>query len=215
MNNICREMEMLVSSMLDGEISSSEKEVLFLHLGECLHCRRFYEEQRKYHEFLGRTQDDLDVPACPSLSEQHAKIIRMPRYLQIGAAVILLALSFYGGFLSGDKKALERIPTYARVGAPAVWARNSSLPMEMDRKQLSPLQDLISEYQFQIGNELGRDEVNWQKVRTMLDTLGSLRTDLELLSLQMGFMDGTLQNRNSPRNTWLQLLGVNRKEESL
>lgn len=215
MNDTCRNMEMLISKMLDGELSQSDIEVVSGHITECPYCRKFYEEQKKYSEYFAHSLEDMNVPPCPSLLEKRANIIQLFPYLKIGAAVLLVAVVFYGGILWGEKNTMDRIPTYARVGAPAVWVKNTTSHMKMDRDQLSPLQDLISEYQFQIGKELGRKDVDWQKVRTMLETLGSLRTDLELLSLHMGYMDGALNTTSSPQNTWWKMIGVKNQEESL
>ena len=214
MTDQCERMEMLISKMLDGEISTGEKEALSLHQAECSHCRDFYEKHLQWSELLAGSQEGLDLPACPAVSKEPVRLFSLPFYLKSAAAVMLFGLFFYGGFVAGDRRALNNIPSYARVGVPAVWTR-SSPSLVTDTRQLSPLQDLISEYQLLIGEELGQEEVDWQKVRIMVETLGSLRTDLEILALHKGSLDEGDHTKGSPRETWQQMMGIKRQEKSL
>ena len=207
-------MEMLVSKMLDGEISTDEKEALSRHLGKCPHCRDFYEKNLQWSESLESSREGLDLPACPAVSKDPGRLFSLPFYLKSAAAAMLLALFFYGGFVAGDRRALNTIPSYARVGVPAVWTRSSPSP-GAEGGQFSPLQNLISEYQLLIGEELGKEEVDWQKVRIMVETLGSLRTDLEILALHKGSLDEGDHTKGSPRETWQQMMGIKRQEKSL
>ena len=213
MTEKCERMEMLISKMLDGEVSSGEKEEISRHQAECRHCRDFYEKHLQCSEFLAGSQEGLDLPSCPVISKDPVRS-SMPFYLKSAAAVMLLALFFYGGFLTGGRRALNNIPSYARVGVPAVWTK-SSASLVTDTRQLSPLQDLISEYQLLIGEELGKEEVDWQKVRVMVETLGSLRTDLEILALHKGSLDEMDHKKGSPRETWQQMMGIKTQEKSL
>jgi len=213
MTEKCERMELLISKMLDGEVSSGEKEEISRHQAECRHCRDFYERHLQCSEFLAGSQEGLDLPACPVISKDPVRS-SMPFYLKPAAAVMLLALFFCGGFLTGGRRALNNIPSYARVGVPAVWTK-SSASLVTDTSQLSPLQDLISEYQLLIGEELGKEEVDWQKVRVMVETLGSLRTDLEILALHKGSLDQMDDKKGSPRETWHQMMGIKTQEKSL
>ncbi len=214
MTEKCESMETLISKMLDGEISTDEKEVLSRHQAQCLHCRDLYEKHLQWSELLEGSQEGLQLPACPVVSKDPVRLFSLPFFLKSGAAVTLIVLFFYGGFLTGDRRALNNIPSYARVGVPAVWTR-SSPSLVTDTRQLSPLQDLISEYQLLIGEELGQEEVDWQKVRIMVETLGSLRTDLEILALHKGSMDERDHKKGSPRETWQQMMGIKTQEKSL
>lgn len=213
MTEKCERMELLISKMLDGEISSGEKEEISRHQAECRHCRDFYEKHLQCSEFLAGSQEGFDLPVCPVISKDPVRS-SMPFYLKPAAAVMLLALFFYGGFLTGGRRALNNIPSYARVGVPAVWTK-SSASLVTDTRQLSPLQDLISEYQLLIGEELGKEEVDWQKVRVMVETLGSLRTDLEILALHKGSLGEMDHKKGSPRETWQQMMGIKTQEKSL
>lgn len=213
MTEKCERMELLISKMLDGEVSSGEKEEISRHQAECRQCRDFYEKHLQCSEFLAGSQEGLDLPACPVISKDPVRS-SMPFYMKSAAAVMLLALFFYGGFLTGGRRALNNIPSYARVGVPAVWTK-SSASLVTDTRQLSPLQGLISEYQLLIGEELGKEEVDWQKVRVMVETLGSLRTDLEILALHKGSLDEMDHKKGSPRETWQQMMGIKTQEKSL
>lgn len=212
MSEICMEMEKLISAMLDNEISPAEKQKVLEHLEGCTHCQDFYREQVQYILMLQQNSEITEVPPCPDLETANTRSSGILFYFRVAAAVILIALTFYGGTLFGNRKAFDKIPTYARVAVPAVWGSDKSLP---GAEQFSPLQKLIAEYQYRIGEELERDEVDWERIRIMLETLGSLRTDMELVSLHMGYIKAPSGNDSPSRNTWWDLIGDEIKEESL
>jgi hypothetical protein len=57
----------------------------------------------------------------------------------------------------------------------------------MDSEQ--PFTDGIQKYRGAIADELRKSEIDWMKVRDLVEAMGELRTDLELLTIHMAFLD--------------------------
>jgi hypothetical protein len=60
---------------------------------------------------------------------------------------------------------------------------NSSIAAEQ------PFTESISRYRASIGAELRQEDVDWLKVRELVEAMGELRTDLELLTIHMAYLD--------------------------
>jgi hypothetical protein len=52
-----------------------------------------------------------------------------------------------------------------------------------------PFTDGISRYRAAIADELRRESVDWLKVRELVESMGELRTNLELLTIHMAYID--------------------------
>jgi len=85
-----------IDEFLDGELNSSTQRELFLHLSQCKHCMRLFEDGQKLHESLKRyytkleLQDKLTTTATVQKRPLWPEI--MTRYSWAGFSIALLLL---------------------------------------------------------------------------------------------------------------------------
>lgn len=69
----CTEHEMMISKLLDGELTQDESAVVFTHLAGCSGCRELYHRMQMLNTSLDRIADrlpDVRVGYIPQFSEQ-------------------------------------------------------------------------------------------------------------------------------------------------
>jgi hypothetical protein len=130
-----------------------------------------------------------------------ASRLRLGRYAFRAAMFALCAVFFvFGhimGFSQGKLEAIEKISQTA-VATPSMWIAgrpaNSSGLSGVTAEQ--PFTESIMRYRSAIGAELRRGNVDWMRVRELVEAMGELRTDIELLTLHLAYLD--IYTGNSP-----------------
>ena len=52
-----------------------------------------------------------------------------------------------------------------------------------------PFVERINKYRKSIGEQLRNEDVDWAEIRRLVEAMGELRTDLELLTLHMAYLE--------------------------
>jgi hypothetical protein len=201
------DMEERVSRFLDGELGPDDRDRFLKDLDERPDCREVLRDYREQDRFITEGPG-LPLPFCPDLPHRRFHL----GWLLVPAAAGSLAVIFFvAGVFFGEVRRMKDIPSFARVAAPVVWTTGSRSSFE-GGGQFSSLTGLIAHYQAEIGRELEQDQPDWPHVRDLMVTLGSLRTDLELLSLHECY----LQDPAKGASSWRKMLGITGKHtESL
>lgn len=194
----CRDLEEMASRFLDGELEGDDREKFLNCLDERHDCRHLFKDYREQDRFLSR-DSGLVPPPCPELPGRRFSL----RALLIPAAAGALAVLFFvAGVFFGEGRGLKSIPSFARVAAPVVWTVGGG---GFDgEQQYASLTGLIGHYQAEIGRELERAQPDWDRIRDLMVTLGSLRTDLELLTLH----DRYQKDPSEGASSWRKTLGM-------
>lgn len=197
----CRDLEELASRFLDGELGEDDRERFLNCLDERSECRRLLKDYREQDRFL--VADAVFVP--PPCPDWPGRRLCLRTFLVPLAASVAAVLIFIAGAFFGESRGIRGIPSFARVAAPVVWTSG-------EERNYSTLTGLIAHYQAEIGRELEKARPDWNRIRDLMVTLGSLRTDLELLSLHDRYQKDPARGASS----WRKMLGLtDRESESL
>lgn len=151
----CKEYEIELSAMLDGESDPATAVALMDHISECGACRSFYQELRSFQSLV----DDLSPVAKPREVSQPARslwswIFPVPRWAWGAAAAILIAI---GSYAVGTTQA-------------GVAIDGNTITFEVD-----PNESTVSEEEFvELASEILRSDPRYQ--RQLYQILGQIET---------------------------------------
>lgn len=208
----CEAFEELASRVCDGECSADEASALKAHLASCPSCRETFRAFMDIRDAVAVhcAAADFSPPQIQRRKPRHSASF----WLKLGGIAACLLLAFAAGHVVGSRSAASYIAAYLSpmtVATPSMWSASKA-----DR--LAPLSDVESElpftegikrYRSAITDELRTGRVDWNRVRTLLEAMGELRTDLELLTIHMAFLD--INTGSSPVDVaerWDSLAGV-------
>lgn len=197
----CRDAELLISMALDNECTQHQLGVLHKHLEHCSECRTLEREYARLDALLR----DIPVqaphtlsgpPKMPFASRRRASRLRLLRpAFAIAASFLLFFAGQHWGYLQATtaKNANEqKLDSAYLVSAPSLWLTSRGKQSEQGLYQAEtekPFVERIDKYRLSIGKELRAQEVDWDKVRRLVEAMGELRTDLELLTLHMAYLE--------------------------
>jgi anti-sigma factor RsiW len=195
----------LLSARLDGEIGQEDEQWLDQHLAVCSDCR-------EYEMFLLNLNSQMQVEeAVPEMRRVLPSRGRWTRHLArilIPAACLLLGFAM-GSFLHGD---VAHVAMSSRVAAPTAWIQAADPARRSAADAAAPVAERIEWYQGQIAEELSKETADWMRIRTLVESMNSWRTELELLTIHAlyaeRFMSPVYGDEGS---AWLALLGKEQK----
>lgn len=176
----------LISRACDGECTAEELEDLREHLTSCAECRRLMRDFADLRAIMAVRSVEL---APPRISSPRAKWTKLKRAaIAIGAAagfVIAFLAGCFFGVESGSNGISASISSAVAV-TPSMWTSTASaLHSE------HPFTESIRRCRLAVVDELRRESVDWVRVRSLVETMGELRTDLELLTVHLAYIDIT------------------------
>ncbi|MDR3321272.1 MAG: zf-HC2 domain-containing protein [Synergistaceae bacterium] len=201
----CFACEALISRACDNECSPEELGVLRDHVRECPECRRTLYEYRELSDLMTARLVTLSCPSAPKISIRYAplRIVVSPKIrrniARIAALAACVALFVAGDFVgtSQAKREIAMNMSPIMVATPSMWASRgqvSARAVSMETEQ--PFTDSINRYRVSIAEEMRKGDVDWMRVRELVEAMGELRTDLELLTIHMAYLD--ISTGNSP-----------------
>jgi hypothetical protein len=203
----CFECEPLISKACDRECSKEELALLKEHLQGCRECRRTLAEYREISLLMSARLTSMTCPPVPSVSRGKPFALRLlatPRARALAfrvAAAAACVIFFLAGNLAGSTKTRREIAeniSPVAVATPSMWLSKKTATdgASESQKAEQPFTDSISQYRAAIGQELRQSDVDWLRVRELVEAMGELRTDLELLTIHMAYLD--IRTGNSP-----------------
>ncbi|MDR1885562.1 MAG: zf-HC2 domain-containing protein [Synergistaceae bacterium] len=204
----CGDCELLISKSCDGECTSEEIVLLGSHLRECGDCRVKMDEYREISSRISSHILELSCPPPPELPARETGLLRriagggsLMRYAAVLGGVAAGFLFFFSGHFAGYYQAQSKVVrnlSPVAVTTPSLWAadRPSNPLLTANLESEQPFTDGIGRYRSAIAEELRRDNVDWMKVRELVESMGELRTDLELLTIHMAYID--IRSGSSP-----------------
>lgn len=196
----CYDFELLISKACDDECTPQEREILEAHLRECAGCRGTLSEYREMRDMMTAHLVTFSCPPAPTRRERRHPVLRLltgraaRRYAgqaaAIAASILFFVLGHHMGFVQAGRQASESAsPTV--VATPSMWAAtgqaNSAASVNVESER--PFTESIGRYRAAVGMELRQPKVDWMRIRELVEAMGELRTDLELLTLHMAFLD--------------------------
>lgn len=188
----CNDHEELISRACDNELSEGEAARLKEHLRGCPSCRKLLGEYRQITDLVAVRQVSRACP--PTAPKVPAASVRAPRWrAAIAAAIAACVAAFMVGQYTGDAAATKRFasiigPTV--VTTPSLWSASLTYGEKWAAHLTEePFTERISHYRRAVARELRSGSVDWAMVRSMVEAIGELRTDLELLTVHMAFLE--------------------------
>jgi anti-sigma factor RsiW len=197
----CEDYELLISKACDGECSPDEMTALGEHLKVCGSCREMMGEYREIKVRVASYVVSMSCPPPPLVTPKWRKIasrlsgrLGIRRFVPAMAGLSVCVLFFLLGHFSGSYQTQARLVRNLSpvvVATPSLWmadrAPGSPNMTSVDSEQ--PFTDGISRYRAAIADELRKDSVDWLRVRELVESMGELRTNLELLTIHMAYID--------------------------
>lgn len=193
----CDAFETLISRACDGECTPEQLNVLGKHLSGCDDCRTLMKEYRALSDLMIARTAAQSCPPPPVVSREK-RLLALPAnrglLLRLGGIAACAAFFLLGQFW-GARSANEQFSNYLSpmvVSTPTLWRANSPSAAAYalsnpDAEQ--PFTDGIGKYRSAIADELRKGEIDWMNVRNLVEAMGELRVDLELLTIHMAFLD--------------------------
>ena len=164
-------------------------------------------------------ENGLDIPAappCPVVPGSCRTPAWFPRMVAFAAAACFLAVVFMGGAWWGGRKAARGLPpSYSRVASAALWEKAPDPVRHEAALAALPLSEAVTGYQKEVARLLQQEQVDWERVRRLVEAIGALRTDMELLTLHVAFLEKEHGERGSAGAAWSGLLGLDDRGGSL
>lgn len=210
----CRDMELLISMTVDGECVAADREKLRTHMSLCPECRSVQNDFERIQSLLERTvsMDAVIPPPLPDVSclvhdvpaknSQFAAFWRQGGRLTLAVAVSFLL--FFSGHYVGVRQyaaspsasaqpihSVQLASAYV-VSAPSMWVSTRGGEKKASAHEAEtekPFVERINKYRNSIGEQLRNADVDWAEIRHLVEAMGELRTDLELLTLHMAYLD--------------------------
>ncbi|MDO9508658.1 MAG: zf-HC2 domain-containing protein [Thermovirgaceae bacterium] len=194
----------LLSGRLDGEIGQEDERWLELHLAGCQDCR-------EYEMFLASLNRQLkeEVPTVKSgVLPSGGKWARRLASILIPAACLILGFAM-GSFLHGGS---PDVAMSSRVAVPTPWMQTADPIRRSAAAAAAPVTERIEWYQTQIAEELSKETADWLKIRVLVESMNSWRTELELLTIHALYAERFMSpGYGGEGSAWLALLGKEQK----
>lgn len=212
----CEEMEKLISRAMDGECDGKGLKAIKAHLAECPDCRM---EMRAFGRVDSILENGVDIPAvppCPEIPGHFRTAAWLPRVVAFAAAACLLSVTFLGGaWWGGRQTARDLPPSYSLVASAALWEKAPDPVRHEAALAALPLSEAVTGYQREVARLLQQEQVDWERVRRLVEAIGALRTDMELLTLHVAFLEKEHGEHGSAGAAWSGLLGLDDRGGSL
>lgn len=195
----------LLSARLDGEIGYEDEQWIQTHLADCPDCR-------EYEIFLLSLNTQLrEEGAVPEMrrglhsgNKRNRRLIR----ILIPAACLLLGFAM-GSFLNEDS---PHVAMSSRVAVPTAWIQAVDPARRSAADAAAPVTERIEWYQVQIAEELSKEAADWMRIRTLVESMNSWRTELELLTVHALYAERFMSpGYGDEGSAWLALLGKEQK----
>lgn len=212
----CERCEELISRACDGECTREERAAVERHIECCSDCSAFMRDCSELAAAM-KLRDVLRSCPPPPRVIMHGPARRSRLWIAASAACALLCLGLGAliGYRSGTVRVAEYISPMSAV-TPSMWAANSDhrygsvMPVGSEL----PFAESIKRCRAAVADELRADDVDWAKVRSLLEAMGELRTDIELLTIHMAYLDiNTGQPSWEVADRWQRLCGDERDSE--
>jgi hypothetical protein len=214
----CFVCEPLISRAVDNECSPDELAAVRDHVRECPECRKTLYEYRELADLMAARIVTISCPPAPRISihQSPLRIVVSPKIrksiARIAALAACVALFVAGDFVgtAQTKREIARNVSPIMVATPSMWVgheRVSARAVSVETEQ--PFTDSISRYRVSIAEEMRKGNVDWMRVRELVEAMGELRTDLELLTIHMAYLD--ISTGDSPSEVaahWENLGGI-------
>jgi hypothetical protein len=197
----CEDYELLISKACDGECAPDEMMVLGEHLRVCGHCREMMDEYREIKVKLSSYVISMSCPPPPLITPKwRSRASRMlsrlgvrryvPAIAGLGACIFIFLLGHFAGSYQTQARLVRNLPSVV-VATPSLWVadRASGSVQMASVESEQPFTDGISRYRAAIADELRKEGVDWLRVRELVESMGELRTNLELLTIHMAYID--------------------------
>ncbi len=209
----CDEMEILISRAMDGECGPESLETLKRHLAECPECRATMRAYQRMDLVLQRGSVPA-APPCPPVPAAR-RPAAWKTAMAFAAAAVIAAVAFIGGSWWGGQKTARDLPAYSRVASAARWEKAADPVRREAARAALPLSEAVSGYQQEVARLLREENVDWDRVRRLVEAIGALRTDMELLTLHVAYLEGEKGKSGSASAAWSGLLGLSDRGGSL
>lgn len=208
MRESCEEMELLISRVLDGECGPKDRNRLKVHLAECPRCRETARAFRRGDSILKSAADLPVPPPCPKVPAGRFQK-KFPSLARFAAAAAVAAIAFLGGAWWAQQEASRNLPPpYSRVASPALWEKASDPLRHEAALAALPLSEAVTGYQREVARLLQQKDVDWERVRRLVEAIGALRTDMELLTLHVAYLEKEWGKFGPAGAAWSGLLGL-------
>jgi len=215
MRESCEDMEKLMSRAMDGECDANGLKALRAHLAECPDCRA---EARAFERVDSILENGVDLPApppCPKMPVRRTPAW-FPRAAAFAAAACLACVAFFGGtWWGGQKTARNLPPSYSLVASAALWEKAPDPLRHEAALAALPLSEAVTGYQREVARLLQQEQVDWERVRRLVEAIGALRTDMELLTLHVAYLEKEQGKFGPAGAAWSGLLGLDDRGGSL
>ncbi len=211
----CEAMEPLISRVLDGECRPQDLKTLKAHLAECPRCRETIRAFSLVDSILESAGDLPVPPRCPKIPGR-GFTVRFPRAAALAAAAAIAAFAFLGGAWWGQQKGSRSLPpSYSLVASAALWEKAPDPVRHEAALAALPLSEAVTGYQREVARLLRQKDVDWNRVRRLVEAIGALRTDMELLTLHVAFIEKEQGKTDPAGAAWWDLLGLEDRGGSL
>jgi hypothetical protein len=178
------------------------------HLKECPECRRTLVEYREFTALMAARVATLSCPTAPLAGGKAPFALRLltgrrvRRYSKMAAMIAACVMFFAAGNFIGTtntRRTIAESLSPVAVATPSMWVAKQQpggSRLRDSKEAEQPFTDSISQYRTAIGSELRQNDVDWLRVRELIEAMGELRTDLELLTIHMAYLD--IRTGNSP-----------------
>lgn len=215
MREFCEEMEKLMSRAVDGECDARELKDLKAHLAECPDCRVTARAFARVDSILENGVELPAPPPCPKVPNRVTPVW-FPRAAAFAAAACLAGVAFFGGtWWSGQRTDRNLPPSYSLVASAALWEKAPDPLRHEAALAALPLSEAVTGYQREVARLLQQEQVDWERVRRLVEAIGALRTDMELLTLHVAFLEKEQGKIGSAGAAWSGLLGLDDRGGSL
>jgi hypothetical protein len=203
----CFECEPLISKACDDECTPEELEAMKEHLKGCPECRRALSEYRRIAVMMSAKIASISCLPAPVISSRAPFALRLlsaPKAkiyaFRVAAVAACAACFFLGSFFgsNGARKEISMKISPVAVATPSMWVAQKPGVMALSEsiEAEQPFTDSIAQYRLAISQELRGSDVDWLRVRELVEAIGELRTDLELLTIHMAYLE--IRTGNSP-----------------
>lgn len=208
MNKECEKAFDLLSARLDGEIGQEDEQWLWAHLADCSECR-------EYEIFLLHMNRRLQVEGtAPENLEKQRVLPSGGKWTRHLAGILIPAACLFFGFAMGSflHGGSPDVAMSSRVAAPTAWMQADDPLRRSAADAAAPVTERIESYQAQIAEELSKETADWMRIRTLVESMNSWRTELELLTIHALYAERFMSPVHGDEGAaWLALLGKDRK----
>lgn len=209
MSERCSRAAQWISRAADGECPEEDLQNLNRHIQECPSCRDMAEIVERVDDLLARGKD---IPDVPPFSVPQGVLGRPSSrwktwFLPAAAVFCALVLGFGGGVWWRTDQTTKEFPESIRVASAARWNTDGDPLRREAALAAMPISDAVSRYQEEISRILAEDEVDWSYLRHLVEEIGELRTDMELITLHIAYVERKYKSKEASVSAWSDSLG--------